>query len=57
MNKILVYKLFLEDLDQKEEATTCKWCGASFVASYKEQECCSDEHLGMLMDREVDEDY
>jgi len=30
MSKILDYKLFLEDLDQKEEATTCKWCGASF---------------------------
>jgi len=58
MKNILDFRLYTESLEEEEiNEPTCKWCGASFVASYKEQECCSDEHLGMLIDREADEDY
>jgi hypothetical protein len=56
MKNILDFKLYRESLEEESNETSCKWCGASFVASFKDQECCSDEHLGMLMDREVDEE-
>jgi len=56
MKNILDFKLYLESLEEESNETSCKWCGAYFVASFKDQECCSDEHLGMLMDREVDEE-
>lgn len=57
MKKILDFKLFTESIEGEEslESSTCKWCGANFKSSYKEQECCSDEHLAMFMDREVEE--
>jgi hypothetical protein len=58
MKNILNFELFTESLEEEQpNDSKCKWCGGYFKASYKDQHCCSDEHLGLFMNREVEEDY